>query len=103
MNQTDTHLFRTAQEFFPDQQHLGLTFDDVSLATLYSEILPRETISTLPLRSTSGPYSDSFLGHGYGNRVEMAIQMALLEGIITTTCKREQVKEVARVKNNVTV
>ena len=29
--------------FFPAYHSIGLTFDDVTLATLYSEVLPRDT------------------------------------------------------------
>ena len=39
----DSKFYQPADEFFPAYSHIGLTFDDVTLATQYSEILPRET------------------------------------------------------------
>ena len=39
----DSKFYRPADAFFPGYSHLGLTYDDVTLATRYSEILPRDT------------------------------------------------------------
>ena len=39
----DSQFYQSAEEFFPANNKLGLTFDDITLATLYSEILPRDT------------------------------------------------------------
>ena len=39
----DDPFYQSADEFFPANSHLALTFDDITLATLYSEILPRDT------------------------------------------------------------
>ncbi len=39
----DDQFFRDAETFFTAQSALALTYDDVTLATLYSEILPRDT------------------------------------------------------------
>ena len=39
----DSKFYKPADSFFPAYSNLGLTFDDVTLATLYSEILPRDT------------------------------------------------------------
>src|SRR5258707_15166074 len=39
----DSKFYKTADVFFPAYSNIGLTFDDVTLATLYSEVLPRET------------------------------------------------------------
>ena len=38
----DDPFYKSADDFFP-AQNIGLTFDDVTLATQYSEILPRDT------------------------------------------------------------
>ena len=38
----DSLFYRSAEEFFPANSSVSLTYDDVSLATLYSEIVPRE-------------------------------------------------------------
>ena len=39
----DSEFYQTAERFFPNQAGTALTFDDITLATLYSEILPRDT------------------------------------------------------------
>src|SRR4030095_7957734 len=39
----DSDFYLPANEFFRDHRHIALTYDDVTLATLYSEILPRDT------------------------------------------------------------
>ena len=38
---TDSEFYLPAGRFFPASQPTALTYDDVSLATLYSEILPK--------------------------------------------------------------
>ena len=38
----DCTFYRPADEFFQSNSGVSLTYDDVSLATLYSEIVPRE-------------------------------------------------------------
>src|SRR4030095_5767365 len=42
-NSVDNEFYQPAREFFAAHQQLALTYDDVKLATLYSEILPRDT------------------------------------------------------------
>ena len=39
----DERFYLSADDFFPANAGLGLTYDDVSLATRYSEVLPRMT------------------------------------------------------------
>jgi IMP dehydrogenase len=39
----DAKFYKPADAFFSAYNNIGLTFDDVTLATLYSEVLPRET------------------------------------------------------------
>ena len=39
----DSPFYQPADKFFPANNDIGLTFDDITLATLYSEILPRDT------------------------------------------------------------
>ena len=48
----DEPFYLAADQFFPAQRSVALTYDDVTLATLYSEILPRDTqlATRLPLR-----------------------------------------------------
>jgi IMP dehydrogenase len=94
-----------AAEFFAGQRGLGLTFDDVSLATCYSDILPRQArletaLSprlTLPLPILSADMDTV-------TEADMAIAMALNGGlglIHYNMTERQQIKQVARVKNHV--
>jgi len=39
----DSRFYKPADAFFTAYNNIGLTFDDLTLATLYSEILPRDT------------------------------------------------------------
>ena len=39
----DETFYQAADAFFPANQKIGLTYDDITLATLYSDILPRNT------------------------------------------------------------
>ena len=39
----DSRFYKAADAFFPAYSSVGLTYDDVTLATLYSEVLPRDT------------------------------------------------------------
>ena len=42
-NSIDETFFLNADKFFAQNAAFGLTYDDVSLATQYSDILPRQT------------------------------------------------------------
>jgi IMP dehydrogenase len=84
---------------------MGLTFDDISLATLYSEILPRQTNLATRLSETL-PLQIPILSSDMDTVTEsrMAIQMALNGGlglIHYNMSDAQQVKEVARVKNHI--
>src|SRR5664279_4689461 len=39
----DETFYQAADSFFTANSKVGLTYDDITLATLYSEILPRNT------------------------------------------------------------
>jgi IMP dehydrogenase len=43
LSDLDSRFYQPADAFFPAQASLALTYDDVTLATQYSEILPRDT------------------------------------------------------------
>src|SRR5438045_5662051 len=43
LDNIDDQFYQTADAFFGAYRGLALTYDDVTLATLYSEILPRDT------------------------------------------------------------
>ena len=38
----DKEIFLPAEQFFEQAKPTGLTFDDISLATRYSEVLPND-------------------------------------------------------------
>ena len=101
----DSSFYKPAESFFPAFSNVGLTFDDVTLATLYSEILPRDTI--LETRLTEGLHLNIPIISADMDTVteaRMAIAMALNGGlglIHYNMPERQQLSEVSRVKNNV--
>ncbi len=101
----DSEFYRPAEAFFTAHNHLGLTYDDVTLATLYSEVLPRETQLDTTLAEglrLNIPVISSDMDTVTESR--MAIAMALNGGlglIHYNMPEREQLSEVSRVKNNV--
>ena len=101
----DTEFYLPAGRFFPASAPIALTYDDVSLATLYSEILPKDAdVSTslsdslrlqIPIISSD---MDTVTESG------MAIAMALNGGlglIHYNLPAKDQIKEVARVKRHI--
>jgi IMP dehydrogenase len=104
-NELDSQFFRGADDFFPAHSSLGLTYDDVSLATLYSEVLPRDT--QLDTQLAEGielhiPVVSADMDTVTESR--MAINMALNGGlglIHYNMSEKDQLAEVARVKGHV--
>jgi len=104
-NDLDQQFYLPADDFFPANRTVALTFDDVTLATLYSEILPRDT------------QLDTTLAEGLHLHIpvisadmdtvtesNMAIAMALNGGlglIHYNMTEKQQLSEVSRVKNHV--
>lgn len=101
----DARFFHRAEKFFPANAHLALTFDDVTLATNYSEILPRDTQLTARLAEglqLNIPIVSADMDTVTESR--MAIAMALNGGlgiIHYNMPERQQLSEVGRVKNHV--
>jgi IMP dehydrogenase len=101
----DSQFYRTADEFFPAQAPVALTYDDVTLATLYSEILPRDT--QLETRLADGLTLNIPLVSADMDTVtesRMAIALALNGGlglIHYNMSEADQAQEVSRVKNHV--
>ncbi len=101
----DALFYKGADAFFAEQSNIGLTYDDVSLATLYTEILPRDTdletsiADSLRLRI---PIVSADMDTVTESR--MATAMALNGGlglIHYNMPERQQLSEVSRVKNHV--
>src|SRR5215470_16345829 len=101
----DSQFYKNADGFFASYSGLGLTYDDVTLATLYSEILPRDT--QLDVQIADGlklniPIISSDMDTV--TEARMAIAVALNGGlglIHYNMADREQLSEVSRVKNHV--
>ncbi len=101
----DAEFYLPADAFFRANLPTALTFDDVSLATLYSEILPKDADTSTSLSEALRlqiPVISSDMDTVTESR--MAIAMALNGGlglIHYNMPAREQVKEVARVKRHI--
>jgi len=94
-----------ADEFFPALGVEGLTFDDVSLATCYSEVLPRQARMDVHISKSLCLHLPIISADmDTVTEAEMAIAMALNGGmglLHYNMPERAQVKQVARVKNHV--
>src|SRR5436309_1181952 len=101
----DAKFYKAADAFFPVYSHIGLTYDDVTLATCYSEVLPRDTQLDTTLAEglkLNIPVISSDMDTV--TEARMAIAMALNGGlglIHYNMPERQQLSEVGRVKNNI--
>jgi IMP dehydrogenase len=101
----DAQFYLTADEFFRASIPTALTFDDVTLATQYSEILPKDTDTSTWISESLGlqiPIISSDMDTVTETR--MAIAMALNGGmglIHYNMAPKDQVKAVARVKRHI--
>lgn len=101
----DSQFYQDADTFFPASSPTGLTFDDVSLATRYTEILPRDArLDTRLSESLELHLPIVSADMDTVTESEMAIGMALAGGIGLihyNMTEKQQLREVARVKNHV--
>jgi IMP dehydrogenase len=104
-NLVDDQFYLSADAFFKSQGTIGLTYDDVSLATQFSNILPRDTdlATTLSDRlSLNIPILSSDMDTVTEGRMAIAMAQNGGLGIIHYNLSLEQqCKEVAKVKHHI--
>jgi len=105
LNQLDKTFYLPADLFFEAHRQVALTYDDVTLATLYSEILPRDTQLQTTLAeglTLNLPIISSDMDTV--TEADMAIAMALNGGlglIHYNMSRARQIAEVKRVKHHI--
>jgi IMP dehydrogenase len=101
----DAEFYQPAQAFFSAHRNLALTYDDVTLATLYSETLPRDTqLDTQLTEDVNLNIPIISADMDTVTEARMAIAMALNGGlglIHYNMSEKQQLSEVSRVKNHV--
>src|SRR5437667_6176766 len=104
-NAIDAEFYQPAETFFTAHRGLALTYDDVTLATRYSETLPRDTQLDVQLAeglNLNIPVISADMDTVTESR--MAIAMALNGGlglIHYNMPEKQQLSELSRVKNHV--
>jgi IMP dehydrogenase len=101
----DERFYKSADAFFTAYSHIGLTYDDVTLATLYSEVLPKDTQLGAALGeglSLNIPVISADMDTVTESRMAIAMALNGALGLIHYNMpERDQLSEVSRVKNHV--
>lgn len=104
-NSIDDLFYKPADVFFPENAPFGLTYDDVTLATRFSQVLPRQTRTETSLSDKlSLPIPIISADMDTVTEASMAIAMAHNGGmgiIHYNMTEKDQIREVAKVKNNI--
>src|SRR4029434_8562946 len=102
VSEIDAPFYQRADEFFPAHHQLALTYDDVTLATLYSEVLPRDTqLDTTLAEGLNLNIPVISADMDTVTEAQMAIAMALNGGlglVHYNMPEKQQLSEVSRVK-----
>ncbi len=105
LSDLDAQFYQPAEAFFPAHHQLALTYDDVSLATLYSEVLPRDTqLDTTLAEGLQLNIPVISADMDTVTEARMAIAMALngaLGLLHYNMSEKQQLSELDRVKNHV--
>ncbi len=101
----DSQFYRDADAFFANLADIALTYDDITLATRHSDVLPSLADTSTSL-ADSLPLRVPMVSADMDTVTEarMAIAMALNGGlglIHYNMSRRQQIQEVTRVKNNI--
>lgn len=101
----DDQFYQPAEAFFGAHRHVALTYDDVTLATLYSEVLPRDTqLDTALCESLrlNVPIVSADMDTVTESRMAIAMALNGALGLLHYNMpERDQLSEVSRVKNHV--
>jgi len=104
-NSVDAEFYQSADAFFAAHRSVALTYDDVTLATLYSEVLPRDTqLDTALAEGLTLNIPIISADMDTVTEARMAIAMALNGGlglIHYNMPEKQQLAELDRVKNHV--
>ncbi|MBA4147837.1 MAG: IMP dehydrogenase [Verrucomicrobia bacterium] len=105
LSSIDSEFYKPAERFFTGSNQVGLTYDDVTLATQYSEILPRDTLLETSLAeglSLNIPVISADMDTVTESRMAIAMALNGALGLIHYNMpEKHQLLEVSRVKKHV--